>query len=656
MWGWIRGFIIAIAVLIAVLIGVGVASPAWATTPPAATTVLTSELLQDQLASPEPQGGYTVLNLSHFIIDLTPENSEFREEFYQRIQNKLKNANVPLGLDLRQSIIKGPFQLQRLTMKTATVYETLKTVLNAMELQRLQDQFSLFPDNNEGYKVNYLHLFRSPLLLEGTEFQEDATFTNVVFLHPIEGEQTKFNQLNDWSGSTFLRSVNFGKTRFFGDVSFIRCRFVRNARFEDAQFKENVKFGEAIFQDKGLFNRASFFGVADWQNSQWEGEGSFQQVVWNNRVMFNKSRFLGLLDFNNSTFEEAAAFRSSRFNQKIDFTEVSLLDQIDFSDAVFTSQAKLVVSGLAFDSDDAKIFGDKGQIGQVISVPSLPGNENTLRNLVRNFRKLEQIPDANQVDYTLKQLQLEEITTRIVGTPVNWAFLWRRGADLLNWLRLSVLLLLSEYGTNFNLILSVGGVAIAYFSLLFWLIDRCRYKFPSPILPSGVEIRWMVGSFMVLLGLSLVGILHSSKSPYFSLLCVGVILLPFPLGLVWRLYQKGRYHPLLDYPYIMENGAERQLRISIGSLPILPKFAFYRDRYTYIPWNRGWNWLNYYGFSLNNFLKLSFNDLRVRDEHLPGIVSVLVWYQWGLGICYIALLFWTLSRTIPGLNLLLYLS
>ncbi|MDF5723869.1 MAG: hypothetical protein PUP91_26080 [Rhizonema sp. PD37] len=50
-----------------------------------------------------------------------------------------------------------------------------------------------------------------------------------------------------------------------------------------------------------------------------------------------------------------------------------------------------------------------------------------------------------------------------------------------------------------------------------------------------------------------------------------------------------------------------------------------------------WNSLNYYDFSLNNLLKLGFNDIRLRDEHLLGIVSSLAWYQC-LGLLYITLL------------------
>lgn len=97
--------------------------------------------------------------------------------------------------------------------------------------------------------------------------------------------------------------------------------------------------------------------------------------------------------------------------------------------------------------------------------------------------------------------------------------------------------------------------------------------------------------------------------------------------------------------------ALRQLNINLRS-----ENAEFRDHYMPILWDRRWNWLNYYDFSLNNLLKLGFNDIRLRDRHLPGIISALVWYQWSLGILYIALLFWTLARTIPGFNLIIYLK
>jgi hypothetical protein len=125
---------------------------------------------------------------------------------------------------------------------------------------------------------------------------------------------------------------------------------------------------------------------------------------------------------------------------------------------------------------------------------------------------------------------------------------------------------------------------------------------------------------------------------------------------VGRLDQQGRYHDLINLTYFVENGGMRQIRLLIARVPIMPRFPFFRDHFMPILEDRRWNWLNYYDFSLNNLLKLGFNDIGVRDQHLPGIIATLVWYQWSLGLLYVTLLLWTFSRTIPGLNLLIYLQ
>lgn len=239
----------------------------------------------------------------------------------------------------------------------------------------------------------------------------------------------------------------------------------------------------------------------------------------------------------------------------------------------------------------------------------------------------------------------------VTGEPLS---AWNRVQLAGRWLGLQLLLLLSRYGTRFGLALGVGLVAIALFSLMFWAIDRCRRRRPTPIWATRGETLLMVISASGLMAVGIGTIVRTAAAPGLTLACIGLLTLPIPSLLLILLYRQGRYHDLIDESYFVEDGSLRQLRLLIARLPNIPKFPFFRDRYTPLPWDRRWNWLNYYDFSLNNWLKFGFNDIRLRDQHLPGLITALVWYQWGLGLMYIALLLWTLSRTIPGLNLLIY--
>ncbi|MDJ0552926.1 MAG: hypothetical protein QNJ68_00475 [Microcoleaceae cyanobacterium MO_207.B10] len=225
-----------------------------------------------------------------------------------------------------------------------------------------------------------------------------------------------------------------------------------------------------------------------------------------------------------------------------------------------------------------------------------------------------------------------------------------------HWLWLNLLLLLSGYGTSFWLVFGVGLIAIAYFGLLFWFVDKWRRRLPKPILPTVEETGWMLGSFSIFCLVSLTAIFNTSVQPFLTLACLATVILAFPMIILGRIYWQGRYHNLMNVSYFTEEGDMGQLRLMICRLPIIPRTPFFRDRYMSILWERRWNWLNYYDFSLNNLLKFGFNDLRLRDEYLPGLISTLVWYQWILGMFYLVFLFWTLSRTIPGLNLLIYLK
>jgi hypothetical protein len=701
-----------------------VQTPAWGAIAQSDRTPLTLELLQARVRSPTQSEGTRTLDLRRMVIDLRPENADFRDQFYRLLQTQLQKPGSPLSLDLSYSLIQGDFNISKLGLRTPLYGQSLSPIFSPSELAQLQrdrrrlSQLSKLSQSlliapNLGTQAAPLQItvLRGNLKLIQTRFGGIADFANTFFLNRVEAQGALFAQTVDWTQTRFSKPVSFAGAIFAREARFRNSMFFARAEFSQGQFQDEAKFQGSEFQAIANFNQVFFQKTANFTRSTWQDNADFAQAQWQDQAIFTKNTFNKALFLSDATFERTAMFRDAEFNRPVNFRGTSILDRADFSDAGFAKGAYLNVAGLKFDPDQAKILGDPGQIGRVLSVPTLQGNENLLRNLIRNFRLLEQIPDANQVEYTAQRLRSREFRQRLFGMNLNTATVQQltkagfsnsqantiiqarqqrsfrsinellnlEGIDLatyinvrtrvtaaepasplgwlldvLRWWGLSLLLLLSRDGTNFWLIFGVGLVTVADFGLLFWLVDRWRRRYPKPILPTLGETTWMLGSFLLLNLLGLAAIFQTSDQPWLTLACLAVVTIPIPGLLLFRLFQQGRYHDLMDVSYFEEEGTLRQLRIVIGRLPILPRYELFRERYMPLLWDRRWNWLNYYDFSFNNLLKFGFNDIRLRDRHLPSFVTALAWYQWSLGILYIALLLWTLSRTIPGLNLLIY--
>ncbi len=684
---------------------------------------LTLELLQQRVRSPTIHEGIPTVDLREMVIDLRPENANFRDAFYQTLRKELQRAGSnPLGLDLSYSVIQGDFVGSDLSLRTPLYGQALAPIFTPTEQEQLErDRRRLVILKGLAGSLlgtqstipNEITVFRGPLTLVQTRFNGAVEFNNTFFLQPVEAPEAIFTQASNWTETRFSRPANFSGAIFRREALFIGSIFFAKADFNQTQFQENAYFLNSTFEDSANFNRAIFKQLANFNRADWQGNSNFYQLHFFNQAQFAKASFNQSLFLAEATFEEAVTFREAQFNQPVNLTGANILNQADFSDAGFAKGAYVNVSEIIFNSDKAKILGNTGKIGKIISVSTLQGNENVLRNLVENFRQLRQIPDANQIEYLKHCLRRDQIRRRLFGTNINTASEerlinfgfstpqaeaialraklqpFRNLTDLLtldvidlttylqvrdravvskplspagwllqawDFLALSLLLVLSGYGTKFWLVFGVGMIAIAYFGLLFWLADRLRRLRPQVIIPTPYETTWMLISFTFLALSGLIAIFRTAEQPWLTLASLAIVILPIPAVLLLRLYQTGRYHDLLDVSYFTEDGSMRQLRLLIGRLPVIPRYPLFRERYMPLLWNRRWNWLNYYDFALNNLLKLGFNDIRLRDEHLPGIISTLAWYQWSLGLLYITLLLWTLSRTIPGLNLLIYLK
>jgi len=691
--------------------------PAQAAIAQPARQPLTLELLQQRLAAPIPSDGVRSIDLRRFIIDLRPENPNFRDQFYRLLQTQLRRSNTPLGVDLSYSQILGELRFSNFGTPEPLYSQATPLLGTAEQTQLQRDRLRLLQLSQLSRSLLVqaqptplqITIFRGPLKLVQTRFDGIANFSNTFFLARVEAQGADFEQVAA-TESRFGQPATFAGAFWRGEAQFRSAIFFDRASFNQAQFQGKATFQSSEFQKTANFSQASFH-QANFSRVQWQGNADFAQTRWQNTVTFDRSRFTQAVFFSDAVWDDRVTFHDVQFSQPVNLRGASILDQADFGDASFSASAYLNVAGLQFSADQARIVGNPGEVGRVLSVPTLRGNETLLRNLVRNFRLQEQISDANQVEYTTERLRLQELRQRLLGTNLNTAsieqlqrvgfsadqasailvartphplrsltdLLKLPGIDLatyvrvrdrvvvaasrsistwlldaLHWLGLNLLLLLSQYGTNFWLIFGVGLVAIAYFGLVFWLVDRFRRLRPKPIVPQWEETIWMLSGFSLLTLSGLAAIGRTSSQPGLTLACLALVLLPLPIALLLVIYARGRYHDLMDMSYFEEEGTLRQLRIVIGRLPILPRYELFRERYLPILWQRRWNWLNYFDFSLNNLLKIGFNDIRLRDRALPGAIATLAWYQWSLGLLYIALLLWTLSRTIPGLNLLIY--
>ncbi|MEM6449127.1 MAG: pentapeptide repeat-containing protein [Cyanobacteria bacterium P01_D01_bin.105] len=598
--------------------------------------VLSLPLLETRLNAPVQASGALVVNLSGLVVDLrgeTPESAAFAEAFYQKLQQRLNekqpNGKQAIGLDLSGALVKGELDLTRLSLRVPAYSSVSIPALEAFNTKfgtSLSTQTDAFA-------------FQGPLWLRQTCFTSVFQADNLYFLGPVDAEQAIFTQLAHWRTARFARSANFSQAQFQQESSFRSAVFTGRTRFNNAVFSGSTNWQSATFDGSAQFSEASFQS-ANFARSHWFTDAAFSQASFHAPLTFQKSHFEQALFFSEAQFESAVNFRQVKLQAPIHLRGALIRNQLDFGDARFGAGSRINVADLDFNAGEARILGSPGQLGPLFSVPSLANNEAVLQNLVRNFRLLEQIADANQVEYTAQRLRLAQIRREFPGL-------------LLSSLLLSGLLLLSDYGTNVTLVFSVGVMATTLFGLMFWLVDRYRRRVPAAIVPAQGETIWVLLGGSVSLAIA-AGLLSQCQHPFPTLMAVSTVTLPLPGLLIVRLYQQGRYHDLMEVSYFVKNGALRSLQVLIARLPIIPQYPFYRDRYQPLLTDRRWSWLNYYDFSLNNWFKFGFNDIRLRDKAVPGIVCALVWYQWGLGISYITLLLWTLSRTIPGLNLLLY--
>ena len=122
---------------------------------------LTVTLLEERLTHPVLNDGALTIDLQNLVIDLTPENSLFRDQFYQQIKSLLSHSSKAIGLDFSHSLIQGDFQVSRLGLYTQLTNATLPQNLSPVEQEQLHYDPDFLTENNA--KPKTITVFRGLL-------------------------------------------------------------------------------------------------------------------------------------------------------------------------------------------------------------------------------------------------------------------------------------------------------------------------------------------------------------------------------------------------------------------------------------------------------------------------------------------------------------
>ena len=414
-----------------------------------------------------------VVDLRGFTIDLRSapgqnsgrnlsETTAIGEAFYPLLQARLNpakavNGSASVGLDLSDALIQGDLWLSRLGLRIPayggarlpaleafnTEFQPSQTAeqvrwrspaagrsrgsLTDLSSDRTASNFGSTPAALAKFLMTPAQpaqlesvVWQGPLLLRNTCFSGAVKANTLYFLDRVDASGAIFTQLANWQG----------------------VKFARDALFERAQFQQESNFRGVLFAQRSQFNQAQFNGISNWQGSHFYGASSFAQASFK-AVTFARAHWLMNADFDQSVLREVSNFQKSRFDQALFLTDAQLesavnfrqaqfqrsislrgahiLGLLDFGDARFSTEATVNVADLDFSAATAQVLGSPGQIGKRFLLPTLSSNETVLRNLVRNFRQLEQIEDANQLEYTTERLRLAKIRRQVFGLGVNQA-------------------------------------------------------------------------------------------------------------------------------------------------------------------------------------------------------------------------------------------
>jgi uncharacterized protein YjbI with pentapeptide repeats len=419
---------------------------------------LDKEAIMLKLSNGNPLEGYVLKGDD--LIDIIQET-----DFEIRIRNAVIEGGLDFtrlpGDDLEQVQLPGDWDEKKkeLFINIRSSYLNMLTVVK----NKLVISHSEIGTDDKGFSVNgEFVLFAESLSFEETVFEGHVNFLGAAMNRDINCSGALFGTKADFLGAEFFSKAGFSRAVFQGEAvfmgadfrekaDFFRSEFARFAYFEGAHFRKTLDVSLSKFKEYADFRNTSvrlfnfnndasptvLEGRVDFRRAK-ISEAHFQDIVFEKNADFSEAQFGILLDegekaedfksvFKFITFESDVYFFKTRFSGYTKIQVVNFNKTANFRDAEFIVRENIgrqfSFSYLNFDHlmitwkqfPDLKYWQNEPETEEKPE----PLSE-VLKGIEANFRKQNQLDDANKACYYRKETELKEAEDR----GVYWALEW----------------------------------------------------------------------------------------------------------------------------------------------------------------------------------------------------------------------------------------
>lgn len=193
--------------------------------------------------------------------------------------------------------------------------------------------------------------------LHGVTFHEYVDLMDITFVRGLNFNRSKFEDHINSKRATFEGYVVFIGTIFKGDANFSRATFKGEVHFNEAIFKGEARFNEAIFKRDAYFSKSTFKGLTDFSGTTFEYATDFRRMVFEGLASFSGAIFKGNADFCRTTFKGNTELIDATFKGCVGFIEATFKGSTYFSGVAFKRDVNFNRAGFCSKTTFSEIQG-----------------------------------------------------------------------------------------------------------------------------------------------------------------------------------------------------------------------------------------------------------------------------------------------------------